>query len=93
MKKFSLRKKVLLYVVFAGTIIFLLILIPFVEELLGANIPEFKEEVNQYLSRIFGRTEGMMAETLVALLTQFFRVLKVILWMSLIISTIRFLKT
>ncbi len=93
MEKFSLRKKVLFYVIFAGTIIFLLILIPFVEDLLSANIVVFKEAINEYISRVFDKTEGMMAETFVALLTQLFRILKVILWMSLIISTIRFLRT
>jgi small-conductance mechanosensitive channel len=41
---------------------------------------------------VFGKSEGMMAETFVALLSQVFRILKVILWMSLIISTIRFLR-
>lgn len=92
MEKPSLRRKVLFYVIFAGTVIFLLILIPFVENLLGANIAEFKEAVNQYISRVFGKSEGMMAEAFVALLAQVFRILKVILWMSLIISTIRFLR-
>ena len=92
MEKSSLRRKVLFYVIFAGTVIFLLILVPFVENLLNANIAEFKEAVNEYISRIFGKSEGMMAETFVALLAQVFRILKVILWMSLIISTIRFLR-
>ncbi len=93
MKESSLRRKVFLYVSFAGIVVFLLILIPFVENLLTANISAFKETVNEYTSRVFGKTEGMMAETFVALLAQLFRIVKVILWMSLIVSTIRFLRT
>jgi small-conductance mechanosensitive channel len=93
MEKFSLRRKVLFFVIFAGTVIFLLILIPFVEDLLSANISEFKEAVNEYISGVFGKNEGKMAETFVALLAQLFRIIKVLLWMSLIVSTIRFLRT
>jgi len=93
MEKPNLPRKILFFVIFAGIVIFLLILIPFVEDLLSANIVGFKEAVNEYISRVFGKTEGMMAETFVALLVQFFRILKVILWMSLIVSTIRFLRT
>jgi small-conductance mechanosensitive channel len=93
MEKPSLRRKVVLYVVFVGIVFFLLILTGFVEDLLSANIPEFKETVNQYISRVFGKTEGIMAESFVGLLDQFFRIIKVILWMSLIVATIRFLRT
>ncbi|HXH71100.1 MAG TPA: mechanosensitive ion channel family protein [Pyrinomonadaceae bacterium] len=93
MEKFSLRRKVLFFVLFTGVIVFLLILIPFVEELLSANIASFKQAVNEYISGVFGKTEGMMAETFVSLLVQLFRILKVILWMSLIISIVRFLRT
>ncbi len=93
MEKSSLRKKVLFYVLFVGTIIFLLILIRFLENHLSANIAEFREIVNNYISGWFGKSEGMMAETFVALLVQLFRVVKIVLWMSLIISTIRFLRT
>jgi small-conductance mechanosensitive channel len=93
MEKPSLRRKVLFYVIFAGTVIFLLILIPFVEDLLKANIGEIKQSVSEYISRVFGKTEGMMAETFVSLLAQIFTNLKVVLWMSLIVATIRFLRT
>jgi small-conductance mechanosensitive channel len=64
-----------------------------VEELLKANIEEFKQSVSGYISRVFTETEGKMAETFVALLGQIFTILKVVLWMSLIVATIRFLKT
>ena len=93
MEKVNLRRKILFFIVFAGIIIFLLILIPSVEALLSANIPAFKEAVNQYISGMFGKTEGMMAQTFVSLLVQFLRILKVILWMALIVSIIRFLRT
>ena len=93
MEKPSLRRKVLFYVSFAGITIFLLILISFLGNLLSANDVAFKENIDQYISRVFVTTgEGMMAETFFTLLLQFFRVLKVILWMGLIISTIRFLR-
>lgn len=92
MEKFSLRKKILFYVVFAGIVIFLLILSSFLESVAIANAPAYKEAVDRYMSEMFGKTEGMMAQTFITLLAQFFRILKVILWMSLVIATIRFVR-
>lgn len=93
MEKFNLRKKILIYVLFGGIVLFLLLVIPSIENLLKSNINEIKEAFNGYLSRIFGAGEGMMAETFIALIIQLFRIFKVILWMSLIVATIRMLRT
>jgi len=91
MENFNLRKKILFFATFAAVIIFLLILIPFIEDLVAENISGFRMFLNNLFSRLFGETEGKMADTATALLIQIFRIIKIILWMSLIVSIIRFI--
>jgi small-conductance mechanosensitive channel len=76
----ELRNKFVFFIIFAGIITLLLIILPFVE------LP-----LKDYLSGLFGTTDGRMGVTAAILLDQLFRILKVILWMSLIVSIVRFL--
>jgi small-conductance mechanosensitive channel len=80
METSELRNKFLFFTIFAGVITLLLIVLPFIE------LP-FKD----YVSTFFGTTDGRMGVTAALLLDQLFRILKVVLWMSLVVSIIRFL--
>ncbi|MGI8788359.1 MAG: cyclic nucleotide-binding domain-containing protein [Pyrinomonadaceae bacterium] len=82
MQTSDLRKKFLFFIVFAVIVTFLLIVVssPFVE------IP-----LKEYISKFFGTTDNRMGETAATLFDQIFRIIKIVLWMSLIISIIRFL--
>lgn len=75
----ELRSKFVFFIIFAGIITLLLITFPFVE------LP-----LKDYVSTLFGTTDGHMGTTAALLLDQIFRILKVVLWMSLIVSIIRF---
>jgi len=75
-----LRKKFLYFLVFAGSIALLIIFIPFIE-------PPLKD----YFSSVFGARDPRMGDPAGILFEQILRVFKVILWMALIISTVRFL--
>ncbi len=75
----ELRNKFVFFIIFAGIITLLLIVFPFVE------LP-----LKDYVSTVFGATDGRMGVTAAILLDQIFRILKIVLWMSLIVSIIRF---
>ena len=80
METSALRNKFIFFIIFAGIVTLFLIVLPFVE------LP-----LKDYLSNFFGTTDGRMGVTAAILLDQLFRILKVILWMSLIVSLVRFL--
>ena len=75
----ELRNKFVFFIIFAGIITLLLIVFPFVE------LP-----LKDYVSTFFGTTDGRMGVTAAILLDQVFRILKIVLWMSLIVSIVRF---
>ncbi|MDQ2745710.1 MAG: mechanosensitive ion channel family protein [Acidobacteriota bacterium] len=101
----DLRKKSFLFFIFAGIIIILLIILPFVEVHLKPFIEIYLKD---FISSIFGSpaTEitstnaeagtntvspaQEMGATAVSLFVQVLRIIKVILWMSLIIAIVRF---
>jgi len=80
METSKLRNKFVFFIIFAGIITLLLILFPFVE------VP-----IKDYIAGFFGSTDQRMGDTGAMLFDQIFRVLKIVLWMSLIISIIRFI--
>lgn len=75
----DLRNRFFLFFVFAGTVTLFLIVFPFIE------IP-----LREYILNLFGATDKMMGETAVSLFEQVLHIIKIILWMSLIISIVRF---
>jgi small-conductance mechanosensitive channel len=76
----ELRNKFVFFIILAGVITLLLVVLPFVE------LP-----LKDYVSTFLGSTDGRMGETAVVLFDQVFRILKIVLWMSLIVSIIRFI--
>jgi small-conductance mechanosensitive channel len=79
METSKLRNKFIFFIVFAGVITLLLILFGFVED-----------SIKDYLTEFFGATDRRMGDTAAVLFDQLFRILKIVLWMSLIISIVRF---
>jgi len=75
----SLRKKFIFFIFFAGVITLLLIAFDFVE-------PPFRD----YVVAFFGATSEQMGFTAGILFDQIFRILTIVLWMSLIVSIVRF---
>ncbi len=88
------RKKAIVFVAFAGVVILILVLMPLGEALLqdylkaqfgisvtpaGYAVPESGE-----------RRPGMMVETTISLVVHILRIIKILLWMALIISVVRF---
>ncbi len=80
MQMSELRNRFLFFIVFAGILTLAIIAIPFLEPYL-----------NQYIQEFFGATDARMGETAATLLDQILRIAKIVLWMSLIISIIRFI--
>ncbi|MGI8639117.1 MAG: cyclic nucleotide-binding domain-containing protein [Pyrinomonadaceae bacterium] len=74
----ELQKRIVPFVIVIGTISFLLLCVPFVEPLL-----------KDYISSFFGSTDNQMGVTAVSLFENLFRIIKIIFWMTLIISIIR----
>jgi len=76
----ELRKKSIFFVGLAATIILILIVFPFVE-------PPLKN----YIASFFGATDSNMGVTATVLFENFLRIIKIVLWMTLAISIIRYL--
>jgi small-conductance mechanosensitive channel len=76
----ELRRQFFLFLVFAGIISIILLVFPFVEHLL-----------TDYVRAFFGSTDGEMGDTAIKFLDNLLRVSKVIIWMALVISVVRFL--
>ena len=91
----DLKKKALFFILFAGIIILLLLVFPFIES-----------SVKEYIALHFGlvitpegnavasdgnNAPSKMAETWVVLIVTVFHILKILLWMALIIAVVRFL--
>lgn len=79
METSNLRSRFIFFVIFVGILTLTIITLSFVE-------PPLEE----YVKNILGTNEGQMGATAAVLVNQLFRILKVILWMSLIVSIIRF---
>ncbi len=79
METSKLRNKFIFFIVFAGVITLLLILFSFVEGF-----------IKDYLTNFFDSTDRRTVETAAVLFDQLFRVLKIVLWMSLIVTIVRF---
>ncbi|HTK27273.1 MAG TPA: mechanosensitive ion channel family protein [Pyrinomonadaceae bacterium] len=91
----DLKKKALVFVLFAGVVTLLLLIFPFIEG-----------SVREYIAVHFGllitpegnpvasdgnNLPGKMTETTVVLITTVFHILKILLWMVLVITIVRFL--
>lgn len=88
------RKKAIVFIVFAGTILLILVLLPFAEAQLFTYFQDqFGITITPDGSAVPVSGEqppGMMVETSVSLGVTFLRIVKILLWMALVISVIRF---
>jgi len=80
METSELRKKFVFFIIFVSVVTLLLIIFEFID------LP-----LKDYVSTLFGTTDGRMGVTAAILIDQLFRILKIILWMCLIVSIIRFI--
>lgn len=89
------RKKAFVFVVFAGIVIVILLLLPFAEaQLLSYFQNQFGITITPdgHMVPISGEQRpGMMIETSVSLGVNFLRIARILLWMALVISVVRFL--
>jgi small-conductance mechanosensitive channel len=76
----DLRKKSLFFIGLAGSITLILIIFPFVE------LP-----LKNYVASFFGATDSHMGDTASVLFDNFLRIIKIVLWMTLIIAIVRFI--
>src|SRR5688572_29255810 len=88
------RKKAIVFIVFAGTILLILVLLPFAEAQLFAYFQDqFGITITpdgHSVSASGDQPPGMMVETSISLGVNFLRIVKILLWMALVISIIRF---
>lgn len=89
------RKKAFVFVVFAGIVIVILLLMPFAEaQLLSYFQNQFGITITPdgHMVPISGEQRpGMMIETSISLGVNFLRIARILLWMALVISVVRFL--
>src|SRR5262245_48295777 len=89
------RRKALFFIIFAGIIVIILMTVPLIEGWLRTDLLrpfgfQFIEgRWSLDVTKDYSPT--MMQQTAASLFDNFFHVLKIILWMSLVISTIRFI--
>ena len=76
----ELRKKIFFFIGLAGAIVLILLVFPFIEA-----------PMKDIWHRFFGVTDSKIGETATVLFDNFLRIIKVVLWMTLIITSVRFL--
>lgn len=90
----DLQKRAVYFVIFAGIITLILVLLPFLESVLQEyGLRQFGLALNpdgQVISTD-DKAPSMLASTLVALIVNLFHIAKILLWMALVISVVRFL--
>jgi small-conductance mechanosensitive channel len=76
----EIRKQIVIFLAFAGIVVFLLLVFPFVEKPLV-----------DYVESFFNSTDKHMGTTAASLLGVFLKIIKIILWMILVIVVVRIL--
>lgn len=74
-----LSKRLMPFLILVGSILAVLTFIPFAYPY-----------ITQYIETFFGKTDEQMGLTAVSLFDNFYRILKIILWMVLVVAVIRF---
>jgi small-conductance mechanosensitive channel len=88
------QKRAFYFLIVAGTITIIFLAMPFVEGWIYNNLlPQFglRVEPDGKLATLGGGTPSMMAETSVHLVENVIHVIRILLWMILVISVVRFL--
>jgi small-conductance mechanosensitive channel len=88
----ELQKRSLFFLIFAGTVTLILVLLPFGESGLQEYVlPQFGLRVDDgQLISASGPSPSMMTSTLYALVLNLIHIAKILLWMALIIAVVRF---
>ena len=89
-----LQKKAIYFVIFSSVITLVLILLPFIEQAIqGYVFSQFNLAISPEGNVVAtdGRIPEMMTVTTIDLIITLFRIAKILLWMALIISIVRFL--
>jgi small-conductance mechanosensitive channel/CRP-like cAMP-binding protein len=90
----DLYKKAVYFVIFAGIVTLVLILLPFVEQALQNYVlSQFGLAISPDGNVVGtdGESPSMMTATTIGLIINLFHIAKILLWMALVISTVRFL--
>jgi small-conductance mechanosensitive channel len=89
----ELKKRSLFFVVFAGTMILLLLLLPFLENgIKGYGLAQLGLAISPEggIASTDATPPGMVTVTLVELALNLFRIAKIFIWMALVISIVRY---
>lgn len=78
----ELRKQFLIFFIFAGVVTAILIILPILEPYLI-----------RYVTELFASTDTQMGQTASQLFDQILRIIKVILWMALVVTVVRFINS
>ena len=94
MPSLELQKKAVYFVIFSGVITLILVLLPFIENgLLGYVLAQFGLEISpdgNVVSTVKDKIPSMMTVTSIGLILNLFHIIKIVLWMALVISIVRF---
>lgn len=80
MKLNELRRQLFIFIIIAGILTAAIIVVPLVEPIL-----------TRYITSLFASTDAQMGDTASQLFTQILRIFKIILWMALIVTIVRFI--
>src|SRR5688500_6404174 len=89
----GLQRKTFFFLIFAGVITILAITVPFIEDLLSAYVLNQLGLALNPEGRLIspeGAQPGMMVQTFYDLAVNIFHIIKILLWMTLVISVVRF---
>ncbi|HUR97417.1 MAG TPA: mechanosensitive ion channel family protein [Pyrinomonadaceae bacterium] len=86
------RKKAAFFIIFTGIVILILLLIPIAQDVVyDYFLNRFGIAIGADGTYSMDRRAGMMAETSVPLVINLFRIIRILLWMAIMISLVRFL--
>lgn len=86
------QKRAVFFLIFSGIIIIVLLLLPFFESVVQSNLLRYLAV--EYRDGVLLTTEGgqpaVMSQTSVSLVDTLFKIAKIVLWMALVIGSVRF---
>lgn len=94
MAETGLQRKTVFFLIFAGAIVIMVLTLPFVEDLLNAYLLSQLGLAANSDGRLVspdGNSAGMMMQTTYDLIVNVFHIVKILLWMALVISIVRYL--
>lgn len=86
----ELRKKSVLFIISAGTLILIMIFLPMLESVLRSYIVSYFN-LNLSMEGEILKPASEMGETSYNLVVNFFHIIKIIIWMGLVVTVVRFI--